>query len=193
MPPPVLDGHIRGALTLGDLSLAELREAALQLAVYTGWSRGANLDAAITRVADGLGLPPAPIPPIREGSWDPEARQIEGAANFLAVMTSPGPQPTAPYFADGILNFVFGEMWTRPGLDQRARRWVTLVGVAVSAMVGPIRAHVYSAMNSGDATPDEMNEFVLQYAVYGGWPTGSFLQGVTLEMAERVKQGLSFT
>ena len=45
-------------------------------------------------------------------------------------MTFPGPSPSAPHFECGVLNFVFGEMWSRPGLDQRAHRWLTLVGVA---------------------------------------------------------------
>ena len=33
---------------------------------------------------------------------------------------------------EAINNFVFGEMWGREGLDQRSRRWLTLVGVAES-------------------------------------------------------------
>src|SRR3954454_17410738 len=48
--PDVLDGYIRGALQLGEITLAEFRETALQLAVYAGWSRGVRLDTAVTRV-----------------------------------------------------------------------------------------------------------------------------------------------
>src|SRR3546814_1331949 len=47
--PKILEGYVRGALTLGELTLAELREATLHLAVYGGWSRAEPLDAAITR------------------------------------------------------------------------------------------------------------------------------------------------
>src|ERR1700744_587011 len=45
--PDVVDGYIRGALKLGEITLAELREAALQLAVYGGWSRGVAFDGAV--------------------------------------------------------------------------------------------------------------------------------------------------
>lgn len=190
--PEIMDGYVRGALTLNELTLAELREAALHLAVYAGWSRGTSLDAAITRVATELKLPAAENAPIRGAPWDPAVRHSEGAANFLAVMTTPGPRPNTPYFDAGILNFVFGEMWMRPGLDQRSRRWITLVGVADSSASTPIRTHVYGAMASGNATLAEMQEFVLQYAIHGSWPKASVLQGAVLEMGDRVAKGLPY-
>lgn len=188
----VIDGYIRGALTTAEITLAELREAALHIAVYGGWSAGAALDAAITRVQDELGLLPAEIPPIRAEAWDPAQRIADGKAGFEAVMIFPGPQPVAPYFEAGILNFVFGEMWMRPGLDQRARRWITMVGVANSSSSTPIRTHTYAAMKSGNASIAEMHEFVLQYAIHGGWPRASVMQSVVYEMAKLVAEGLPF-
>lgn len=189
-PDTILDGYVRGALTLEEITLGELREAALHHAVYAGWSRGAILDAAITRVAKKLGLPAASYPPIRGEPWDPEVRLKDGAANFKSVMTFGGPPPAAAYFEGGILNFVFGEMWRRPGLDERARRWITLVGVADSSSATPIATHIYAAMASGNATLEEMNEFVLQYAVHSGWPRASVIQSAVFEMADRIKKGL---
>jgi 4-carboxymuconolactone decarboxylase len=190
--PDVIDGYIRGALKLGEITLAELREAALQLAVYAGWSRGTALDTAVTRVANDLGLPQAEYVPIRDRPWDPTQRLAEGSANFKSVMVFPGPPPATPYFEGGIINFVFGEMWMRPGLDQRARRWITLVGVADSSASIPIRSHTHAAMASGNATLPEMQEFVLQYAIHGSWPKASVMQAVAFEMGERVAKGLSY-
>jgi 4-carboxymuconolactone decarboxylase len=190
--PEVMDAYVRGALKLHELTLPELREAALHLAVYAGWSRGTALDASVTRVATELGLPPAEFASIRGTPWDPAVRHSEGAANFLAVMTTPGPRPNTPYFDAGILNFVFGEMWMRPGLDQRSRRWITLVGVADSSASTPIRTHVYGAMASGNATLPEMQEFVLQYAIHGSWPKASVVQGAVIEMGDRVSKGLPY-
>lgn len=193
-PPAILDGYIKGALSLKELTLAELREAALHYAVYGGWSRGAVMDAAITRAAKALGLEGEPFKPIRGEAWDPAERQITGAKNFTDVMTFPGPQHpnNFAYLGGGILNFVFGEMWRRPGLDERARRWITLVGVAESSSDTPIKSHIYAAMKSGNATFDEMNEFVLQYAVHAGWPRGSVIQGAVFAMADNLKKGLWF-
>ena len=190
--PDVVDGYVRGALELGDIALPELREAALQLAVYAGWSRGVALDTAVTRIADSLGLPHADYPPIRAQPWDPKQRMSEGNANFKSVMVFPAPPPITPYFEAGIINFVFGEVWARPGLDQRARRWVTLVGVADSSASTPIRTHTYAAMASGNASASEMQEFVLQYAIHGSWPKASVMQAAVLEMADRVTKGLAY-
>jgi len=184
-----LDRYVRGALTSGELSLAELREAALHLSVYGGWTKGAELEAAVTRVAAALGLPPAECPPIRAVAWDPAVRSEEGAQEFIKVMTFPGGPPASPYL-EAIRNFVFGEMWLRPGLDQRARRWITLVGVCDSCAEVPIKSHIHAAMASGNCRPDEMQEFVLQYGTHAGWPKASVIQSVVFEMSKKIAAGL---
>ena len=187
-----LDTYIRGALSVGDFTLPELREAALQIGVYGGWSRAIAFDEAVDRAAKSLGLAGCTFEPIRGAPWDPEARHAEGRANYQAVMVSPPPPTQTAFFEGGIINFVFGEMWLRPALDQRARRWITLVGVANSAASTPIRSHVYGAMASGNATKEEMFEFVLQYALHSGWPMASVVQSAVYEQAPRVEQGLPF-
>jgi len=187
--PATLDGYITAALKGGVLSLIELREAALHMCLYGGWSRGGAIDAATTRAADTLGLPAADFPPIRAEAWDPDERTAQGMAEFTSVMTFPG-GPSASPFLEAINNFVFGEMWCRPGLDQRARRFLTLVGVAESSSDIPIRSHVHAAMASGNCTADEMQEFVLQYGIHAGWPKASVIQGVVWEMAKKVADGL---
>lgn len=189
-PAHIVEGYVKGALSLKELTLTELREAALHFAVYGGWSRGAIMDAAITRAANALGLEPAAFPAIRAEPWDPAVRFAEGEKNFADVMTFGGPTPPGTaYLGSGILNFVFGEMWRRPGLDERSRRWITLVGVSDSSSGTPIKTHIYAAMKSGNATLDEMNEFVLQYAIHAGWPRASVIQGAVFEQAKRIKDG----
>ncbi len=187
-----LEGYIRGALSLGEFTLAELREAALHVGVYGGWSRAVAFDEALDRVAAELGLADADFAPIRDTPWDVATRHEEGRISYEKVMVAPGPPPQTAFFEGGIINFVFCEMWTRPGLDQRARRWITLVGVANSAARTPIRSHVYGAMASGDASKEEMLEFVLQYALHSGWPMASVVQAAVFEQAPRVEQGLPF-
>ena len=185
-----LASYVRGALNEGVLTQGELREAALHLAVYGGWTRGQLLDRAVTQVADELGLPAAKCAPIRGAPWNPEERTKQGMAEFAAVMTFSGGPSISP-FLEAINNFVFGEMWLRyDGLDQRSRRWLTLVGVCESAAETPIKTHIHAAMASGNCTPDEMQEFVLQYGVHAGWPKASVVQGVVFEMSKKVAAGL---
>ena len=184
-----LDGYVRGALRSGLISLPELREAALHLSVYGGWSRGGALDKAVSRAAQALGLPAADCPPIRAEAWDPQTRTEEGMTEFQATMTFGGGPSATPYL-EAINNFDFGEMWCRRGLDQRSRRWITLVGVCESSTEIPLRSHIHAAMASGNCSPDEMQEFVLQYGVHAGWPKASVVQGVVFEMSKKVADGL---
>lgn len=184
-----LDGYVRGALRGGVISLSELREAALHLCVYAGWSRGEKLDKAVSRAAQALGLPDADCPPIRGEAWDPQVRNDEGVAEFVATMTFPGGPPASP-FMEAINNFVFGEMWNRRGLDQRSRRWITLAGVCESSTEIPLKSHIHAAMASGNCSPDEMQEFILQYGIHAGWPKASVVQGVVFEMTKKVAEGL---
>jgi 4-carboxymuconolactone decarboxylase len=190
MAEPVED-YVRGALGSGDVTLAEMQEAVLHFAVYSGWPLARPFDRAVSRVATDLGLS-ADVPPIRGEAWDPAERHAYGTAGFEKVMTFPGPATPSAYYDGGIKNFVFGEMWQRPGLDQRSRRWITLSCVGASGAAAPIGTHVYTAMKAGDATYAEMHEFVLQFAVEQGWPKGSIMQAAVDTMWPRVEQGLSW-
>lgn len=183
-----LEAYISGALKGGELSLAELREGALHMAVYGGWGRGQDLDRAISRAAQALGLPAADCPPLCPEPWEPAERIARGEAEFIRTMTFPGGPPMTPYM-EAISNFVFGEMWCRPGLDQRSRRWMTLVGVADSSSEVPIKSHIHAAMASGNCSPAEMHEFVLQYGIHAGWPKASVILSAVFEMAKKVAEG----
>lgn len=190
--PDVLDGYVRGALVNQELTLSELREGAMHFAIYGGWSRAGTLDAAITRVATELNLPAADTPPLRAEPWDPAQRHRDADEAFIDAMKFAGPPPISPFFDAGLLNFVFGEVWVRPGLDQRSRRWLSLVGVADSTAEIPVKTHIYSAMASGNTTYDEMNEFVLQYAIHSGWHRASVIQNVVFDMGKKLKDGLTW-
>jgi 4-carboxymuconolactone decarboxylase len=184
--------YAKGALSTGNATLGELREAALHIATYSGWTAGSIFDSEISKIAAALGLAEPELPPICAAPWDAQERHQRGSASFKEHMLFNGPPPQTAYFEAGILNFVFGEMWCRPGLDERARRWLTLVGVGMSGAVIPTGSHVWSAMASGNASKDEMLEFVLQYAVHAGWPRGSVMQSAVLEQAKHVEAGMTF-
>ena len=76
-PKRALDNYVRGALSTGTLTLAELREAALHHSVYSGWDKGGELDAAITRVDGELRLDPVSLAPIRAAHGGPSSATTE--------------------------------------------------------------------------------------------------------------------
>ena len=188
----VMADHFYGALASGDLSLAELQEFVLHFAVYCGWPKGTAAETVrrqqwervhADRGERDTGWVPVAPP---KGLVDPDERFSGGEQEFIDTNFVPAPPRDVPYYGTGILNFVFGMMWKRPGLSRRDRRFITLGCVGVDDTVGPINSHVYSAMKSGDVSFDEMREVVLQFAAHSGWPKASYLQQVTDEQHARV-------
>ena len=69
-----------------------------------------------------------------------------------------------------------------------SRRWITLACVGAADTVVPIRSHVYAALKSGDISLEQMEEFVLQFALHSGWPKASFMQQVVAESWQRCQE-----
>ena len=87
----------------------------------------------------------------------------------------PATPPDTPYKQAGILSFVFGHVWQRPGLSRRERRIITVTCVGLSGAPIPLRSHVTSALHSEDLTKEEMDELVLHFSVYNGFSMGANL------------------
>jgi 4-carboxymuconolactone decarboxylase len=190
---PPLEQHVYAALNSGDISLVEIREAVLHFAVYAGWPKASmfnmTVDAQWARIMAERGRPVTPAAPLLPLSTpsDPEARLARGEEAFRDINCIPfAPTRDDPYTGAGILNFVFGEMWLRPGLGMRERRLITVTCVAFQDAQYPIMSHVYAALRSGDLTVDEMNELALHFAAYYGWPKGAYLSQVIGEQRQRL-------
>lgn len=104
---------------------------------------------------------------------DRNQRQADAAAQYEHIMTTPAPPPIGAYIDSGVIGFVFGEMWRRGVLTARDRRWITLACVGVAGAPVPMETHCYAALNSGDVTNEEIDEFLLFFGTQAGWPRGS--------------------
>lgn len=186
--------HMYAALASGDLTYEELQLAAVQYAVYLGFGRAETfcevLDEQWERlhVERGEPVPVRAEEPLTPIAADQEERKQYGEEQFLVVNCVPAPPRGFAYYEAGNIAYVFGDMWHREGLSRRDRRWVTVACVGLSDAVAPIQAHVYSAMKSGDIAYEEMDETVLQFAAYAGWPKASYLQQVVIESKVRIDQ-----
>lgn len=192
-----IEMHVYAALKSGEISVAEMQEFVLHLAVYSGWPKASMMEGTTMKMwaqvrkelgADAPDAEPADALPVGGGIDDPEARRVRGQKSYLFVNTTPPPPPTTPFFGPGILDFVFSEMWTRPGLSMRDRRFITLACVGAADAVTPIESHVYAALKTGDVTLAEMQEFVLHFAVYCGWPKASMMEATTMRMWARIQK-----
>jgi 4-carboxymuconolactone decarboxylase len=73
------------------------------------------------------------------------------------------------------IEFVFGTILSRPGLDMKTREMITLVIAISTGKLREIRSHTRGFLNAG-GTKEEVVEILLQIAPYAGFPT--YIEGV---------------
>jgi 4-carboxymuconolactone decarboxylase len=78
---------------------------------------------------------------------------------------------TAP-FQDFITRYAWGEIWSRPGLSRPERSIVTLAVLAALQHENELAMHVRAALANG-LTPEQIQEVLLQVAVYAGVPAAN--------------------
>jgi len=75
-------------------------------------------------------------------------------------------------FQEFITRTAWGDVWTRPGLEPRARSMVTIAMLAALGRFEEFELHVRATRNTG-VTRDEVREILLQVAVYAGVPAAN--------------------
>lgn len=99
-----------------------------------------------------------------------ETRRQRGQRLFRDVTQFDMDLEPADAFTAFTVDEVFGDVWTRPGLTRKERRLLSIAATVTSGMTEEAQVHQYGALKSGDVTPDEMMEVVIQLAHYAGWP-----------------------
>ena len=75
-------------------------------------------------------------------------------------------------FQDFITRYAWGDVWTRPGLDRRARSMITLASLVSLGAENEIAMHVRAALRNG-LTETEVKEVILHTALYAGLPAAN--------------------
>ena len=87
-------------------------------------------------------------------------RAIESTTDFSAP------------FQEYITRSVWGDIWSRPGLDRRTRSLVTLALLTALRAEDELAMHVRAALRNG-VKPEEISEVLLHTAVYAGVPAAN--------------------
>ncbi|RXT56590.1 4-carboxymuconolactone decarboxylase [Bosea sp. Tri-44] len=93
--------------------------------------------------------------------------EIDGHAgeNVIAQLSD-----IAPDFARYVIEFPFGDVYSRPGLDLRSREVATIAALAALGNAAPqLKVHIEAGLNVG-LSRDEIVEILIQMAVYAGFP-----------------------
>jgi 4-carboxymuconolactone decarboxylase len=81
-----------------------------------------------------------------------------------------GLRDVAPDFARYLVEFAFGDILARPGLDLKARQIATVAALTALGTAAPqLKVHIAGALNVG-CTREEIAEVIMQMAVYAGFP-----------------------
>ena len=189
--------HIAAALQAG-CSTHEIVETLQHLVVYAGFPVGLNGVFAAREVFRERGCAHVPA----SGGAGPDAdgqarfragwqalRAIDGHAGEQVVTSLDG---LAPDLARFIIEFAFGDIYTRPGLSLVQRELVTLAALAALGTAVPqFKVHVHGLLNVG-GTREMLVEALIHLAAYAGFPAAlNALQAAREVLAERAAQGAS--
>ena len=75
-------------------------------------------------------------------------------------------------FQELITRYAWGEVWSRPALDRRARSMITLALLATLGHEDELAMHVRAAVRIG-LSPEEISEVLLHTAIYAGVPVAN--------------------
>ena len=90
-----------------------------------------------------------------------------------------------------ILEFAFGEIYTRKRLDLKSRELISLSSLLTLGNAAPqLKSHIHGALNIG-WTRDEILEIALQILLYSGFPNAlNGLQTMKEVFEERDRKGI---
>ena len=76
----------------------------------------------------------------------------------------------APDFARYLIEFPFGDIYARPGLDLRSREIATIAALTALGNAAPqLKVHIAAGLHVG-LSQEEIIEVIMQMAVYAGFP-----------------------
>ncbi len=78
-------------------------------------------------------------------------------------------------FFDLMLGYLFGEVWSRPGLPLEARRLLVMGVLAAQSRFDTLRSQFARALAAGELSPEQVREVVIHLIPYVGYPASGDL------------------
>ena len=115
-------------------------------------------------------------------------KEIDGAAGEKVIDSLAS---IAPDLARYTIEFPFGDIYQRPGLDLKTRELVTVAALTALGNCQPqLNVHINGALNVG-CKPEEIVEVIIQLAVYAGFPAS--LNGMFVAKDVFIERGIITT
>ena len=98
--------------------------------------------------------------------WE-KLKEVDGEAGERVIESL---KDIAPDFAEYVIEFPFGDIYSRPGLDLKSREIAVVAALTTLGNAAPqLKVHINGALNVG-CTRQEIVEVIMQMAVYAGFP-----------------------
>ncbi|MFD0589926.1 carboxymuconolactone decarboxylase family protein [Paenibacillus sp. GCM10027627] len=94
----------------------------------------------------------------------------------------------SPDLAKLVVEFPFGSIYSRPGLDMKQRSLITISSLVTQGAEGQLDFHIHAALNAGLA-PDEIVEAIMHCLPYAGFPKSLGALGVVIRVFQ--ERGIS--
>jgi len=111
-----------------------------------------------------------------EKAADSEDRRTRGMRALSEITGDSGQgvvdslRDIAPDLANWVIDFSYGDVMARPGLDRRSRQLATIAALTALGNAQPqLKVHIAGALNVG-CKPQEIVEVILQMTVFAGFP-----------------------
>lgn len=109
-----------------------------------------------------------------ERGWG-KLKQVDGEAGERVIESL---KDIAPDLGRYIIEFPFGDIYSRPGLDLKSRQIATVAALTSLGNAQPqLKVHIHGALNVG-CTREEVVQVIIQMAVYAGFPAA--LNGISI-------------
>ena len=117
---------------------------------------------------------------------DPDSPRARGMAKMEEVYGfSVDPDQIAGPYVDFTVDHLFGAVWTRPELDTRDRRLMTIGVLAALGQPQLVEIQFRSALERGELTEEQVRETVVHLAHYIGWPLSTEVNAVAEKVIAR--------
>jgi len=91
-------------------------------------------------------------------------------------------------FQNLITRYAWGEIWTRPGLDHRTRRVLVIGTLLALRQWDQFRFHLRGALTTGGFSIGDLQEIILQQAVYCGAPAAHTGMRIARELIDEIEK-----
>ncbi|MFI6587594.1 carboxymuconolactone decarboxylase family protein [Embleya sp. NPDC050493] len=186
---PQLRFHLAGALNVG-CTRREIVETLIHVCVYAGFPAALNgltaarevfeaHPAAAEATPDEVSAPaPAETTAERYRRGLAALTEIDGHAGEQVIASL---RDIAPDLGRYVLEFAFGDVYSRTGLDLKTRELATVALCTALGTAAPqLAVHIHALLNVG-GTEEEVVETITQMVGYAGFPAA--LNGITVARA----------